>query len=111
MHDSTTSQSNIDPTSDIPQKSVVQAGGVFRHNYSEIDLTDPPEWFKKQAREMTNQEVHERHADINRIKNEAKEVLVEIPKLIKYLDTLYPSHPSTIKRFEEWVKRMEQDVK
>lgn len=104
MHDPD-SPTNLTTTSDSSNR-IVQAGGG-------INSDNPPEWFKKKAREMTKEEIWKRIVKSNHIKREAKQLVeIEIPKLIKYLDIIYPSMKfSTKRRFEEWCRRLEEDAK
>ena len=82
-------------------------------DYPNVDTTNPPEWFKKRAREMSKEEIFERIKHEIEVKYEARQIVEEeIPKLIKYLDVIYSGmNPSTQKRFETWIKRLEEDAK
>lgn len=88
MSDSTTTQSNIDPTSDTPQKAIAQTGGVL------MGLA------------LNNEEMFQRLKRVNEVRREATAILEETPLLIEYLEVIYPPYDFE-NRLTEFEERLE----
>mgnify|MGYP001601530622 FL=1 len=102
MHDTDFSPTNFTPTIDT-SRGIVQASGG-------INFEDPPEWFKKKAREMTQEEIWRRIVKSNQLKKETKQIIKqEIPDLIEYLDIIFPKQ--RLLGFKKFVLEREKDAK